>query len=73
MIMDLRHDMRLHGIDTAAGEERQRASVKEHYELIRLAVKGDTKGIATLITTHIMDWQPIFTKALMSQAGRGPL
>jgi DNA-binding GntR family transcriptional regulator len=73
MIMDLRDDMRLFGIDSADGEERQRASVKEHYELINLAVKGDTKGIASLITSHIMDWQPIFRKALTSQTSRQPL
>jgi DNA-binding GntR family transcriptional regulator len=70
MIMDLRDDMRLFGIDTADGEERQRASVKEHYQLIEFAVKGDTKNIASLITSHIMDWGPIFRKALLSQAAR---
>src|SRR5262249_4095249 len=41
MIMDLRDGMRLYGIDSAAGEERQRASVNEHFELINLAVKGE--------------------------------
>jgi DNA-binding GntR family transcriptional regulator len=70
MIMTLRDDMRLFGIDTAEGEERQRASVKEHYQLVDLAVKGDTKNIASLMTSHIMDWQPLFRKALMSQAAR---
>jgi DNA-binding GntR family transcriptional regulator len=70
MIMDLRDDMRLFGIESAEGEERQRASVKEHYQLVDLAVKGDTKNIASLITSHIMDWQPLFRKALMSQAAR---
>jgi len=70
MIMMLRDDMRLFGIDTAEGEERQRASVKEHYQLVDLAVKGDTKNIASLMTSHIMDWQPLFRKALMSQAAR---
>ena len=70
MIMDLRDDMRLFGIDTADGEERQRASVKEHYQLIEFAVKGDTKNIASLITSHIMDWRPIFRRSLLSQAAR---
>jgi DNA-binding GntR family transcriptional regulator len=70
MIMDLRDDMRLFGIDSAEGEERQRASVKEHYQLIELAAKGDTKNIASLMSSHIMDWQPLFRKALMSQAAR---
>ena len=73
MIMDLRDGMRLYGIDSAAGEERQRAAVNEHYELINLAVKGETKAIAALITRHIMAWQPIFRKALMSQTERRPL
>ena len=73
MIMELRDNMRLFGIETAEGEERQRASVKEHYELINLAAKGETKAIATLISSHIMDWQPIFRKALMSQTTRRPL
>jgi len=70
MIMDLRDDMRLFGIDSAEGEERQRASVKEHYQLIELAAKGDTKNIASLMTSHIMDWQPLFRKVLVSQAAR---
>jgi DNA-binding GntR family transcriptional regulator len=69
MIMALRDDMRLFGIDSAEGEERQRASVKEHYEMITLAVKGETKAIGALISTHIMDWQPIFQKALAMQTG----
>ena len=70
MIMDLRDDMRLFGIESAEGEERQRASVKEHYQLVEFAVKGDTKNIAALMTSHIMDWQPLFRKALMSQTAR---
>jgi DNA-binding GntR family transcriptional regulator len=70
MILDLRDDMRLFGIESAEGEERQRASVKEHYQLVELAVKGDTKNIAALMTSHIMDWQPLFRKALMSQTAR---
>ena len=73
MIMGLRNDMRLYGIDSAEGEERQRSSVKEHYQLINLAVKGETKAIARLITSHIMDWQPIFKKALIAQTERRPL
>jgi DNA-binding GntR family transcriptional regulator len=72
-IMDLRDDMRLYGIDSAEGEERQRASVKEHYELINLAVKGETKAIGSLITNHIMAWQPLFRKALMARSERRPL
>lgn len=73
MIMDLRDDMRLYGIDSADGEERQRKSVNEHYELINLAVNGETKTISQLITSHIMDWLPIFRKAMMSHTERRPL
>ena len=73
MIMDLRDAMRLYGIDTPAGRERQRASVKEHYELIDLAAAGETKAIGTLISRHIMDWQSIFTKALADQTAKRPL
>ena len=72
MIMDLRDDMRLYGINSADGEERQRKSVQEHYDLIDLAVKGETKAIAQLITSHIMDWLPIFRKAIASQIERRP-
>jgi DNA-binding GntR family transcriptional regulator len=39
-------------------------SVKEHYQLIDLAIAGDTAGIADLITAHIMSWEPVFTAAL---------
>ena len=73
MVMSLRDDMRLFGIDSAEGEERQRASVEEHYELIKLAVQGDAVAIAPLITRHIMSWQPIFRKALAAQTERRPL
>ena len=68
----MRDDMRLYGIDSAEGE-RQRASVKEHYELINLAVKGETQAIGSLITNHIMAWQPLFRKALMARSERRPL
>jgi DNA-binding GntR family transcriptional regulator len=73
IIMELRDGMRLYGIDTADGEERQRASVKEHYELINLAHRGDAKSIGPLITRHIMDWEPVFRKALIAQTERRPL
>jgi DNA-binding GntR family transcriptional regulator len=72
MIMDLRDSMRLYGIDSATGEERQRASVDEHCQLINLAAKGEAKAIAVLISRHILDWQPIFGRALLSQASRAP-
>jgi len=70
MIMDLRDGMRLYGMDTAAGRQRQVASVKEHYQLIDLAVAGDTNAIAKLITQHILSWEPVFTAALLDRLDR---
>ena len=43
MVMNLRDNMRLYGIGTRARIERQRASVREHYELLRLAEAGEPK------------------------------
>jgi len=70
MIMDLRDEMRLYGIDSPAGRQRQITSVKEHYQLIELAEAGETEAIADLISRHILDWQPIFTAALAEATGR---
>jgi len=72
LIMDLRDAMRLYGIDSEAGRRRQVASIKEHYQLIELARRGDTEGIAALITRHIMEWKPIFTAALSDRLGSAP-
>jgi DNA-binding GntR family transcriptional regulator len=69
IIMDLRDGMRLYGMETAAGRQRQVASVKEHYQLIDFAVGKDTVSIAALITSHIKDWEPIFTSALSDRLG----
>lgn len=71
--MDLRDGMRLYGLESAAGRERQLASSKEHKQLITLARTGDKEGIATLITRHIMDWQPIATAALEQRTSGRPL
>ena len=72
MVMDLRDGMRLYGIDSAAGRQRQVASVKEHYQLIELASAGNTKSIAALISKHILDWKPVFTAALSDRLGSDP-
>jgi DNA-binding GntR family transcriptional regulator len=71
MIMDLRDSMRLYGMDTAAGRQRQVASVKEHYQLIDLAVAGDTSAISGLISEHIKSWEPVFTAALADRLAKG--
>lgn len=64
MIMGLRADMRLYGISSPEGLERQRASVSEHYEMIELAASRQTEAIAALITRHIESWKPLMTAAL---------
>jgi DNA-binding GntR family transcriptional regulator len=64
MIMALRSDMRLYGIDSKEGRERQRASVKEHYEMIEYAAAGDSERIGALISKHILEWKPLFIAAL---------
>jgi len=64
LIMDLRNNMRLYGIETEAGRERQLKSVQEHYEMISLIRAGRGAQAAELVKMHILDWQPIFLAAL---------
>lgn len=64
LVFRLRDDMRLYGIDSAEGRKRQSASVKEHYEMIKIAAIGEVAKAAPLVTKHIMSWKPLFTKAL---------
>lgn len=70
LVISLRDEMRLYGIDTPAGRERQIRSVEEHYQLVKLAEAGKTEAIAALISRHILDWKPVFTAALAEQIGR---
>jgi len=56
--------MRLYGISSPAGLERQRASVSEHYEIIELAATHQCEAISALITRHIDSWKPLMTSAL---------
>jgi len=70
MIMALRSDMRLYGIDTKEGRERQRASVAEHFQMIDYACTKDADRIGTLITKHIMEWKPLFIAALSGPSPR---
>ena len=65
MVMDLRSKMRLYGIASDAGRERQRESVQEHFRIIELAEIGDADGLRKLLRHHIRSWQPIFTEALL--------
>jgi len=64
-VMALRDKMRLYGISTDAGVERQRDSVAEHYKIIEFSEIGDADGLRTLLKHHIRSWQPIFTEALL--------
>ncbi|HEY0182543.1 MAG TPA: GntR family transcriptional regulator [Rhodopila sp.] len=70
MVMELRDGMRLYGMESAAGRQRQVASVKEHYQLIDLAEAGDTDAIGNLISRHIKSWEPVFTAALEERLDR---
>ena len=72
MIMDLRDGMRLYGIDSSAGRQRQLASVGEHYALIELAAAGKVGEIAALIDRHINEWKPLFSAALTDRLGSAP-
>ncbi|MET3356497.1 UNVERIFIED_ORG: DNA-binding GntR family transcriptional regulator [Xanthobacter viscosus] len=65
MAMGLRDKMRLHGISSRSGMERQVSSVAEHYRLVSLAESGDVEGIKALMTSHILTWEPIFIEALL--------
>jgi len=70
--MAARDKMRLYGISSRAGLERQAASVAEHYKLIEHAMAGNAKSIQQLIKEHIRTWEPIFAEAL-KKSGRQPL
>ena len=69
-VMQLRDGMRLYGLDSPAGRQRQVASVAEHYQLIDMAAAGQTDAIAKLITRHIGTWEPVFTAALAERKTR---
>lgn len=74
-VMGLRDKMRLYGISSRAGHERQQASVPEHYRLIELAFAGETEALTALLRTHIRSWEPIFVDALLrsKEHAREPL
>ena len=75
MVMNLRDKMRLYGISSRAGRERQVASIPEHYRLIELALAGEVETLATLLRSHIRSWEPIFADALLrsKENAREPL
>ena len=65
-VMGLRDKMRLYGITSESGKQRQRDSVAEHYKIIELAGIGDVDGLRALLRHHIRSWQPIFTDAILN-------
>ena len=62
--MEQRDAMRLYGIDSAAGRDRQVASVEEHHQLVNLASAGKAHPAGQLMSRHILEWQPIFAATL---------
>lgn len=76
LIMAQRDDMRLYGIDSREGRQRQIASVGEHYQMVQFALERKAREIGELITKHIMEWMPLFAAALASSQeseARAPL
>lgn len=63
-VMALRSKMRLFGINSVAGLERQMASVREHYAIIELARSGKADELAALLQTHIRSWEPVFMQGI---------
>ncbi|WP_244193964.1 GntR family transcriptional regulator [Bordetella genomosp. 12] len=56
MIMYLRDNMRIYGLESEVGREQQLRSVDEHFELVALLSRGDKAGAADLISRHIRGW-----------------
>ena len=72
LVMAQRDDMRLYGIDSKDGRQRQIDSVAEHYQMIHHALEGEVEQIGELITRHIMEWMPLFAAALAAQGSPQP-
>ena len=64
LVLQLRDGMRLYGIDSPEGRQRQRDSVGEHYRLVDLAQQGQADEAAALMSHHILSWKPLFSAAL---------
>lgn len=59
MIMQLRDNMRIYGLESEEGVEQQRRSVAEHFELLELLQAGNIKHASELISRHILGWVPV--------------
>ena len=64
LVLQLRDGMRLYGIDSPEGRQRQQDSVAEHYRLVELAQQGLADEAAALMRHHIVSWKPLFSAAL---------
>ena len=74
MVMGLRDQMRLYGINSRAGLARQNESAPEHFRIIELANAGKEEALTNLLRHHIRAWEPIFVEALAQVgAGREPI
>jgi DNA-binding GntR family transcriptional regulator len=56
--------MRLYGIRSRAGLQRQNESVSEHYAIVKFATSGEVEALTNLLRRHIRAWEPIFIEAL---------
>jgi DNA-binding GntR family transcriptional regulator len=72
LVMAQRDDMRLYGIDSKEGRQRQIESVDEHYQMIKYALEGEVEQIGKLITRHIMEWKPLFAAAVAAHGSPQP-
>jgi DNA-binding GntR family transcriptional regulator len=72
LVMAQRDDMRLYGIDSKEGRQRQIESVDEHYQMIKYALEGEVEQIGKLITRHIMEWKPLFPAAVAAHGSSQP-
>lgn len=68
IVMKLRDKMRLYGIRSDAGRTRQDASVAEHYRIVDLVTGRAKDDATTLMTDHIMAWEPVFTEAVLMRS-----
>lgn len=64
LVLQLRDGMRLYGIDSPEGRQRQQDSVAEHYRLVELTQHGLADEAAALMRHHIVSWKPLFSAAL---------
>jgi DNA-binding GntR family transcriptional regulator len=64
MAMNLRDNTRLYSVNGEAGLARQRASVEERRQLLRLLAAHDAAAIEPAMRRHIGSWRGIFAAGL---------